>query len=283
MIELYLLEQLDAFHRYGTLSAAAEHLHLAQPSLSRSMQKLEAMLGVILFERQKNRLTLNKTGILAAEYAARLLDNAVEMERRIHLFDKSLHTLTIGSCAPGPLMKILPPVTGAFSDFTISSTIESEELLLQGLRTAAYQLIILSHPIKSNDIVCQEYLTEHLYLSVNTFHPAAIYHSIKFEQADGQNFIMYAKVGVWEQIVRNKMPNARFLKQEYLDAVGELANSSDLPSFSTNITMEELPSRKTNRVNIPFSDKEAQITFYLIYLKENTARFKRFLSTINQE
>ena len=69
MIEIYLLEQLAAFQEYGTLSESAEHLHLSQPSLSRSMQKLEKQLGVKLFERHKNKLILNDTGILAASYA----------------------------------------------------------------------------------------------------------------------------------------------------------------------------------------------------------------------
>ena len=41
MIEIYLLEQFYAFYKYKTLSSAAEHLHLSQPSLSRSMRKLE--------------------------------------------------------------------------------------------------------------------------------------------------------------------------------------------------------------------------------------------------
>jgi DNA-binding transcriptional LysR family regulator len=37
------------------LSAAAEHLHIAQPSVSRAMKKLEEQLGVTLFERQKKQ------------------------------------------------------------------------------------------------------------------------------------------------------------------------------------------------------------------------------------
>ena len=69
MIEIYLLEQFYAFYKYKTLSSAAEHLHLSQPSLSRSMRKLEDIFGVPLFERQKNRMQLNETGILAAKYA----------------------------------------------------------------------------------------------------------------------------------------------------------------------------------------------------------------------
>ena len=44
MLEIYLLEQLEAFARCGTLSAAAEELHLSQPALTRSMKKLEERL-----------------------------------------------------------------------------------------------------------------------------------------------------------------------------------------------------------------------------------------------
>lgn len=53
MIEIYLLEALCAFYDCGTLSAAAEHLYISQPALSRSMQKLEDLLGVSLFDRTK--------------------------------------------------------------------------------------------------------------------------------------------------------------------------------------------------------------------------------------
>lgn len=39
MIELYELRQFAAFADCGTLSEAAEILHLSQPALSRSMKK----------------------------------------------------------------------------------------------------------------------------------------------------------------------------------------------------------------------------------------------------
>ena len=42
VFEIYQLEQLLAFAECGTLSGAAERLHLSQPALSRSMQRLEA-------------------------------------------------------------------------------------------------------------------------------------------------------------------------------------------------------------------------------------------------
>ena len=51
VFELYQLEHLLAFAEHGTLSGAAERLHLSQPALSRSMRRLEAELQVPLFDR----------------------------------------------------------------------------------------------------------------------------------------------------------------------------------------------------------------------------------------
>lgn len=66
-MELEQLRQLVAFAEYGTLSKAAEVLHLSQPSLSRTMQTLEEELQGELFVRQKNRIVLNETGWIAVE------------------------------------------------------------------------------------------------------------------------------------------------------------------------------------------------------------------------
>ena len=57
MIELYELRQFAAFGEAGTLSGAAETLHLSQPALSRNMKKIEDDFGITLFERKKNKLS----------------------------------------------------------------------------------------------------------------------------------------------------------------------------------------------------------------------------------
>ena len=62
MIEFEQLTHLIAFYEYKTLSNAANNLHISQPVLTRSMQKLEETLGLSLFERSKNRITFNETG-----------------------------------------------------------------------------------------------------------------------------------------------------------------------------------------------------------------------------
>ncbi len=102
MFELYQMEHLLAVAEYGTLSSAAEHLHISQPALSRSMQRLEAELQVTLFTRQKNKIELNESGRMAVDYARKIMEQAQDMIGRIRAFDRSQRTILVGSCAPAP-------------------------------------------------------------------------------------------------------------------------------------------------------------------------------------
>ena len=89
VFEIYQLEQLLAFAECGTLSGAAERLHLSQPALSRSMQRLEAELQVPLFHRQKNKIEFNENGRMAADCARQVLDKCQDMISRVQAFDRS--------------------------------------------------------------------------------------------------------------------------------------------------------------------------------------------------
>lgn len=71
---LVLAETLN-FHR------AAEQLHMAQPPLSTSIKKLEAELGVLLFERLPSGLKLTPAGEAVLHYARRTLFFADEIRR----------------------------------------------------------------------------------------------------------------------------------------------------------------------------------------------------------
>ena len=99
MMELYLLEQLIAFSRQGTLSGAAEKLHISQPALSQSMKKLEESLGVSLFERSKNKIALNENGIMAVQLGEKLLEQSREMEERLRLLTEAA-ALSLWGAAP---------------------------------------------------------------------------------------------------------------------------------------------------------------------------------------
>lgn len=279
MIEIYLLEQLDAFATYGTLSEAAEKLYMTQPTLSRSMQKLEDYFGFPLFDRDKKRLSLNPAGKLAADYARRILEDERAMERHVKSYNKSLHTLHIGSIAPGPLMVLLPRTTALFPDTTIASSIDTEETVLKGLLSDEYGIIITTRPIDNDALISQKYISEHLNVSLNLMHPAANKKTVSFSEMNGQNFLMFSQVGIWEDIVKSEMPNSLFYKQESFEALAEITKYSELPSFSTDITLAQPNSSSGNRVHIPFSDSSATMTYYLVCKKECLNKYKLLINS----
>ena len=70
------LQQLEYFlaaYRHGSFSGAAQELHMAQPSLSEQVRRLEAELGVALFARAGRGLTPTEAGEVLRPHAERTL------------------------------------------------------------------------------------------------------------------------------------------------------------------------------------------------------------------
>jgi DNA-binding transcriptional LysR family regulator len=61
-LTLQQLEYFLAAYRHGSFSGAAQEMHLAQPSLSEQVRRLEAELGVALFARAGRGLTPTEAG-----------------------------------------------------------------------------------------------------------------------------------------------------------------------------------------------------------------------------
>ena len=81
MMELLFIGAAIAFSRQGTLSGAAEKLHISQPALSQSMKKLEESLGVSLFERSKNKIALMRNGIMAVQLGEKIAEQSRRWRR----------------------------------------------------------------------------------------------------------------------------------------------------------------------------------------------------------
>ena len=62
-MNLIHLEYFRAVANAGSMTKAAEKLHVTQPTLSNSIKALEQELGVQLFERRGRSLALNSTGV----------------------------------------------------------------------------------------------------------------------------------------------------------------------------------------------------------------------------
>lgn len=82
-MELRVLQYFLAVAREQSISAAAETLHLSQPTLSRQLKDLELELGKQLMIRGSRRITLTEEGMLLRKRAEEILDLVHKTETEI--------------------------------------------------------------------------------------------------------------------------------------------------------------------------------------------------------
>ena len=279
-MELEQLQHFIAFAKYKTLSQAAKELHISQPVLTRSMQKLEEDLNVPLFHRTKNKITLNDNGNMAVELAQRIINETIDMKQKLKAFDKSQHTFFIGSCAPAPNIYICQKVTQIYPDKTISSEIKDMNELVQGLKEDAYTIIIMPYEIEDDDIECIAFMEEQLYFSLPLDHRYANKDSLTLKEMDGEKMLLMSNIGFWHDMHKRTMPHTKFLIQEDRSIFYDLVELSILPSFTSDYSMK-IDGKRKNRKIIPISDSDAHATFYCWYLKRNEKKLKALLYHLN--
>ncbi|WP_322907126.1 LysR family transcriptional regulator [Paenibacillus campi] len=91
--DMEIFAQINA---YGSISAAAENLHLSQPAISRRIGVLEKDLGYELFERIGPKLVLTPAGKVFLKYCISFMADMKEMEHAIRSVSENLQTFTVG-------------------------------------------------------------------------------------------------------------------------------------------------------------------------------------------
>jgi LysR family transcriptional regulator, hydrogen peroxide-inducible genes activator len=129
---------------------AAERCFVTQPALSISIQKLEAELGVQIFERSKTDIALTPIGVRIVEQAQRVLDEAA----KIKPLAAEGHDPLIGALRLGVIYTIgpylLPDLIPALRKLAPEMPLEVEENttanLEQRLKQGALDAIIIALP-----------------------------------------------------------------------------------------------------------------------------------------
>lgn len=274
MIDNYLLEELVAFAKEGTLAKASEKLGLSQPAITRGTQKIENELGIKIFDRTPNKITLNKTGEYAAERAEYVLKVNQDYITEVKNFDNSNKEITIASIAPGPVMLInsLKQENLKVNDNLIKQE-NLDELLLQNQYTCIISNEPIDNPKIESDYLGMEALTVHL----NEFSNLASKSSVTFNELRGLSFLVLSDIGIWKDIIQKEIPEAKFLYQNQLESFNEIKNYSVFPFFTTNISkLNPIADKEVTRDRVPvrISDPTATQSFYANYLKTNKKRLE---------
>ncbi len=172
--ELQYLVAVDEerhFHR------AAERCFVSQPTLSGQLKKLEAELGVLLVERNTRQVTMTEVGGAVAGQARIILAEVKTLKEIAETFhDPMSGNLQLGlipTIAPYLLPIIMPVIHKEYPKLKLWLHEYQTAVLLEKLKRAELDLLILALPTDTNEFTVQDLFREPFQLAVPGKDPLA--------------------------------------------------------------------------------------------------------------
>ena len=195
-MEIHQLRYFCAVAKHGTFTRASEVEHVAQPSLSQQILKLEGELGARLFDRLPRSAKLTVFGQRFLPKAERILrqlgDAKTEMQE---MAGEEKGDITLG-IIPTIATYMLPGLLSNFGREHPSINVKvKEEItpgLLEGLRQGGIDVAIAALPVPGAgaELDCRELFAERLFAALPLLHPRAKQKKIKLADLDREPFLL---------------------------------------------------------------------------------------------
>ncbi len=265
-MELEQLRQLVEIDRLGTISAAAEELHITQPALSRSVRRLETDLGQSLFDRGHNSVALNEAGKLAVHHAKRILADVRLMRDDFDALSQRERTIKIASVGPAPTWCLTERVVEEFPRIIITPQLMDEVQAENALINRDVDFAILDREPALPTFQSIPLMGENLFALIPQENPLSKRSSVSFAELDEQPFLLFKGIGGWMNVVRTHLPHSQFIVQEDREVFLGLLEKSDLLAFSSDAPRNEVEVK--GRVRIPITDSSARVVYFLVASKD---------------
>ncbi len=273
----YLVAIADNLH----FGKAAELCHVSQPTLSMQLKKLEAYLGVQLFERTNKSVLLTATGKEITESARRILQDAEYIRQMAKLaadpFAGEIRLGIFPTLAPYLLPSLMPKLKTKFPKLDILLVEEKTPELVHRLNKGEIDCALLAMPVAYDNLSACELFREPFLLAVSPSHKLAKRRSVSFADIEGETMLL--------------LEDGHCLREQALDfchsiGIGEarnfratsMATLLQMVAAGHNVTVVPELAVKHDDAHvkyIPFSKNPPSRTIGL-YTRATTSRLKLF-------
>lgn len=199
-------------------SRAAEKLHIAQPSLSQQLSKLEKELGVLLFKRSTNAVELTHAGAVFVEKAGQIIDMVEQLRKEMNdLAELRKGRVVVGSVpvtGAHVLPDVLPVFRAAYPDIEIVLMEDTSQRLEELTVSGAADVSLLSLPINDPALAYVPIMEEEIYAAVPPDHPLSVKYGEKapvpLAQLADEPFILLKQGQVFRAIAYQLCEQAGF-------------------------------------------------------------------------
>jgi LysR family hydrogen peroxide-inducible transcriptional activator len=271
-MEFNQLRYVCAIAETGSFSRAAERCHVAQPSLSQQVLKLEEDLGAKLFDRLGRSVRLTEAGRAFVPHARSILH---QMEAaRAGVEDK--RTDVRGSVSAGVIPTIAPYVmpryTAAFTkkypEAKVRIVEETTPVLIESLRNLSIDLAILALPLRHKEFELFPLRTEPLFAALPKDHPRARAKSLALKDLRGEPFVMLRDGHCFRDLSVAACSRARITPHIAFES-GQFSSLLGMVAAGVGVSLvpEMAIDRNANCRFVPLSDPRATRTIVAAVLR----------------
>jgi LysR family hydrogen peroxide-inducible transcriptional activator len=193
-MEVHQLRYFCAVARHGTFTRASEVEHVAQPSLSQQIQKLEAELGARLFDRLPRSAKLTVFGKAFLPKAERILHDLEAAKTELRDMSGNEKGEVIVGIIPTIAAYLLPKL---LNDFTVRHPLITLNIieditptLLQRLHDGTIDMAVAALPIAGSELTSVDLFEERFYAVLPEKHRLASRASINLPELNREPFLL---------------------------------------------------------------------------------------------
>ena len=227
----------------GSVTKAAEHCFISQPSLSQQLTKLEESIGKQLFSRVKGKLILTEPGQILYEQACKILSSVEDAKHRVNdINNTSGGSVSIGilpTLAPFILPNTLVALSEKFPQAMVTVREEISETIVDASARGEIDILIEVLPFDETHLNVESLFLDEFYVAVHQNSPLAKLEEIPIEALDDIPFILLEDIHCLARQIEQYCFNKRFMPK-VLFKTSQLATVKQLIEIQYGISI--LPS-----------------------------------------
>ena len=168
----------------GKMRAAAERLHISQPSVSQAVRELESYYNIKLFERLSQRSYITETGKKLLPYARHIIDSFETMEGFINDTSSGNVIRVGGSVSVGT--RLLPPMIKSLEnevpDVDVCVIVDNTAAIEGKIQRSELDIAVVEGIVRSDELVKKDIYDDELVLVVGPEHELFNHPGIKLKE-----------------------------------------------------------------------------------------------------
>lgn len=221
-MQLHQLKYFVSVVDTGSVTKAAEHCFISQPSISQQLTKLEYDVGKKLFSRVKGKLILTEPGKIMYEQACKILRSVEDARHRVNDVDNtSGGSVTIGilpTLAPFMLPKLLLALAEKFPEALVTVREDISEALIAAAQQGEIDILIEVLPFDDTNLDVVPLFFDQFCIAVHQDNPLAKLEKIPIVALNDMPFILLEDIHCLTRQIQQYCFNEGFMPKVLFQA-----------------------------------------------------------------